>query len=140
MVKVIGVLTLGKDAELKEDPSWGSSLISFSAVHSKKYTNKKGEKVENSIWVNCEYWVKNTAILPYLKKGAVVYVEGEPKVNGWFNKGTEQVSTSLGCKIQSIDIVKFAEKKEAVHEGNALQQEPQEGRTFENAAEDDLPF
>jgi len=134
MVKLVGIVRIGKDAELITDPSWASSLIKFSGVHSRSYTNKQGEKVDSSLWIEFEYWTKKENLVEYFKKGTVLYVEGEPKSSGWYNKQTEQVNTKLTCKLFSFEFVPAQPRKEDVTPVAAPDAK------FEEAGEGDLPF
>ena len=66
---------VGADAEVKDFPT--SQLISFSVAVSESYTNKQGEKVTNTTWVECSRWTNNVSIAQYIKKGDLIYVEGK---------------------------------------------------------------
>ena len=139
MVKLTGVLRLGADAELVENPSWSNALIKFNAVHSGSYKDSSGNKLDTSLWVQCDYWVKSKAILPYLLKGAIVYIEGEPKSSGWVSKSTGAVQTSLGCNVKSLEIVSFVKKDELAYLAEDAKEE-QKPKGFVLADEDDMPF
>lgn len=74
-VQLIG--RLGKDPEIRTFDS-GKKQASFTIATSDKYTNQKGEKVEDTQWHNIVIWGKLAEVAEkYLKKGNEVAVEGK---------------------------------------------------------------
>lgn len=74
-VTLIG--NLGMDPEVKNLES-GSTLAKFSMATTDKYTNNKGEKIQDTTWHNLVAWGKTAEIAEkYLKKGSQVAVEGK---------------------------------------------------------------
>jgi single-strand DNA-binding protein len=126
MIKLSAIGTLGKDAEAKKVGE--SGLIAFSIAVDQSFKKKNGEKVEKTTWVDANLWTDSPALLSYLKKGASVYLEGEPEVRAYASKDGE-VKGSLSVRVRELKIVKFANDsaKEAVASG------VEEGN-------DDLPF
>jgi len=80
--QIIGML--GADATLSEHN--GLKIANFSVCHSEKYKDANGVTVNKSVWVSVGWFLKSTAILPYLKKSVSVYVEGTPSVDTYVNK------------------------------------------------------
>src|SRR3990172_12825676 len=75
--KTIVVGHLGRDPELRYTQA-GDGVCSFSVATSRKYTNKVGEKIEETTWFKVAVWGKmGEACQEYLKKGSLVLVEGE---------------------------------------------------------------
>lgn len=71
--------TLGKDAEVKtlED---GRAVVSFSIAVNEQYTNKLGDKIESTEWINIEAWDGLATILGnYGKKGTNLHVSAKFK-------------------------------------------------------------
>ena len=64
----------------------GKNCINFNVAHGESYKDANGVKVEKSTWISCAYWVENTAISPYLKKGTLVYVKGKPEATAYQDK------------------------------------------------------
>lgn len=64
---------LGADAEVKN--SNGREFVSFRIANTDKWTDDAGVTHENTIWVDCIINGKPN-VLPYLKKGQCVYVQG----------------------------------------------------------------
>lgn len=68
---------LGNDPEIINLES-GRKLAKFSMATNEAYTNKKGEKVENTEWHNIVAWGKTAEIIEsYLTKGKEVMVAGK---------------------------------------------------------------
>lgn len=63
---------------LGKDPETINSATKFSLATSKKYTNKSGEKIEDTQWHQIVAFGKTGETLQkFLKKGDQVYIEGE---------------------------------------------------------------
>jgi single-strand DNA-binding protein len=77
MIKMLMLGYLGRDAALRQTDA-GSSVINFSCCHTESWTDSRGERQERATWVDCSYWTEKHGILPYLKKGTMVYLEGIP--------------------------------------------------------------
>lgn len=74
--KLIIVGNLGKDPEMRYAPN-GDAVTSFSVATSRKYTDKSGQKVEETTWFRVSVWGKQAETCnQYLKKGSKVLVEG----------------------------------------------------------------
>jgi len=86
--QIIGLL--GADATLSEHN--GLKIANFSVCHSEKYKDANGVTVNKSVWVSVGWFLKSTAILPYLKKGVAVYIDGTPSVDTYKNKDGQTVA------------------------------------------------
>lgn len=79
---------IGKDATLNKMDR-GVMAINFPVAHNKNWKDKKsGEMKTKTTWVNCTIWKKegaNLRILDYLKKGALVDLEGTPFAKAFKN-------------------------------------------------------
>lgn len=143
MNKQILTGNIGKDAEVK-DFNNGNSVINFSVAHTEKWKDKQGNPQEKTTWVDCNWFINNTAIAQYLKKGAKVLIEGEPTARAYVNGQGEAVAI-LGCTVRSLEITSF------VNNDNPQQPKPQQQQknnfppapnfnSNNNNQEDDLPF
>ena len=74
MIKLIGILNLGSDATLNVVN--GKQVVNFNAAHTDKYKNQQGVETSKTTWISCNYWSDKVGIVPYLKKGTQVYLEG----------------------------------------------------------------
>ena len=65
----------------------GSVVSKFNVASSRKYTNKKGETVNETEWFRFEAWGKLAEIVDkYLDKGSQVYVEGRMRTEKYKDK------------------------------------------------------
>jgi len=99
--KVILIGNLGKDPEMRTIEG-GISVAKFPLATSEVYKNKEGQKVTQTEWHNVVLWrgLAETAER-FLKKGSLVYVEGQLRSRSWDDKDgnkryiTEIVGNSL---------------------------------------------
>ena len=91
--QIIG--NLGRDPEIKTIPS-GQKVASFSLACSEKYTDKNGQKVEKTEWINCKAWGKLAEIIEkYVKKGSQIYVEGKLETQSFEKDGVKKYKTEI---------------------------------------------
>ena len=84
--KVILVGNLGADPEVRHLES-GSKVANISIATSESYTNKSGERVEQTEWHRVELWDRLAELAEqYLSKGRTVYVEGRIRTNTYQDK------------------------------------------------------
>jgi single-strand DNA-binding protein len=90
---------LGKDPELKYMPS-GDAVCNFSIATGESYKNKQGEKVEKTEWHNIVMYRRLAEVAgEYLRKGALVYLEGKLKTRKWQDKnGVDRYTTEVEAR------------------------------------------
>jgi single-strand DNA-binding protein len=90
--KVILIGNLGSDPEVRYLES-GSAVAKFSIATTESYTNKNGERVDNTEWHRIELWEGLAKVAEkYLKKGNQVYIEGRIRTDNWTDKEGQQKS------------------------------------------------
>ncbi len=83
LMKVIGVVRLSRDVEFRYTQS-GSAVASFAVASSKKYKTKAGEQKKDTTFIDCVAFSGLAEICnKYLKKGSLVYIVGELKLEQW---------------------------------------------------------
>ncbi|MFY8171057.1 MAG: single-stranded DNA-binding protein [Sphingobacteriaceae bacterium] len=94
--KVILVGHLGKDPEVRHLEN-GVAVASFSLATTETYTNKAGEKSEQTEWHNIVLWRGLAEVAEkYLKKGKQIYVEGKIRTRSWDDKeGIKRYTTEV---------------------------------------------
>lgn len=98
--KVILVGNLGRDPELRKTAG-GAPVTDFAIATTDKYTDKSGQRQEQTEWHNIVCWNRLAEIASqYLKKGSSVFIEGKLRTRSWEDNGhkkykTEIVATSL---------------------------------------------
>jgi single-strand DNA-binding protein len=125
-VQLIG--RVGKDPEIKHLES-GSSVANFTLATSEKYTNKKGEKVENTEWHSIVAWNKLAEIIEkYIEKGDLIYIEGKLTYRKYEGKDGE---TKYITEIKADGLEMLS--------GKSKQNKP-EPSLPDNEPSDDLPY
>jgi len=122
--------------------SSGASLTEFSLAVNKKYTDKSGEKHDETEWVNCKAWGKQSETLEkYVSKGSKLFVSGNLKTRSWEGDQGKQYRTEI-----IVNIFEFLDSKgtrggqsESSQEGNSSPE--QSSFVPENSPhDDDIPF
>jgi single-strand DNA-binding protein len=93
-VQLIG--NLGATPEVKEFDN-GNKMARFTVATSDHYTNKKGEKVNETQWHNIVIWGKLAGIAEkYLEKGSQVVVDGKLTTRNYTDKeGNKKYFTEI---------------------------------------------
>ncbi len=74
--KIIIAGNLGRDPEMRYAPN-GDAVTSLNVATNRKYTDKGGQKVEETTWFRVSVWGKQAETCnQYLKKGSKVLIEG----------------------------------------------------------------
>ena len=96
MNKAILIGRLGKDPELKSTPS-GTAVANFSMATTERYTDKQGEKQEQTEWHRITVWGKLAEICnEYLSRGSQVALEGRIQTRDWEDKdGNKRYTTEI---------------------------------------------
>ena len=117
-VQLIG--RLGKDPESRKLKN-GSTVASFSLAVSSRW-KKDGAAQESTEWVNVEAWGRTAEICEeYLRKGALVYLEGPLKTERYEDKSgaTKYFTKVVAMQLQMLDRKPSEEPSMAVEEEQA---------------------
>jgi single-strand DNA-binding protein len=131
MIKLQIVGNLGRDAVVREVN--GTNVIGFSVAHTDRYKDSAGNQQERTTWVDCSYWTDRTGILPYLKKGTLVYAEGAPSAEA-FTARDGSAGVALRLRVFTVQLLGSGPRSEGSAEPA---QEMAGAGTVES---DDLPF
>ena len=107
--KVTLVGRLGKDPEVRHFDN-NSSVCNFTIATSESYTDKEGQRIDQTEWHNLAIWKKGLVDVAekYLKKGHLVYVEGKLRTRSWDDQnGNKRYTTEV-----VVDSFKMLEKRE----------------------------
>ncbi|MCO5232944.1 MAG: single-stranded DNA-binding protein [Chitinophagales bacterium] len=102
-VQLVG--NLGRNPEMKTFEN-GNSIAKFSLATSESYTNKLGEKVQDTQWHNIVAWGKLAKIAEeQLEKGKEVSVKGKITYKNYEDKnGVKKIFTEIVAEeIECID-------------------------------------
>lgn len=111
--KSILIGNVGSDAQINVVGE--SSVINFNLCTTRTWKNASGEKMKKDTWFSCAYWLKNTAIAQYIKKGSLLYVEGEPEAVIYKNKDDIQVA-QLKLNVSEIKLLSKPQQRDSTPE------------------------
>tara|TARA_R110002020_G_C16274431_1_gene771347 strand:- start:189 stop:557 length:369 start_codon:yes stop_codon:yes gene_type:complete len=90
---------LGRPPMLKYLPS-GDAVAEFSVAVTNKWTDKKGQKQEETEWFSVEAFNKLAETCnQHLIKGSQVYVEGKTKTDHWEKEGVKRQKSKIVAKV-----------------------------------------
>lgn len=94
--KVILIGNLGKDPEVRHLEN-GAVVANFPLATSETFTDKNGNKTENTDWHDVVAWRGLAEIVEkYVKKGQKIYVEGKLRKRSWQDKeGNTRYTTEV---------------------------------------------
>ena len=95
---------LGTDPELKATPS-GNYVCEFKIANNESWTNKQGQKQQNTYWFSVVVWGKaGENCAKYLKKGSEAIVQGKVVTRSYSNKEgkTKKVTEIVASSVKFI--------------------------------------
>lgn len=96
MLKAEIIGTIGADAEVKEFS--GKKYVSLSVACSEYSKDQQGNRTETTTWVSVLWYGDGGGLLPYLKKGAKVFIRGNLKAKAYTDKqGAAQASININA-------------------------------------------
>ena len=106
-VQLLG--NIGKDPEVRETKA--GNIVNLTMATSEKYTDKSGQKQENTEWHNLVVFGKLADVVAkYVKKGDKLYVEGSITTRKWEDKeGNTRYTTEI--KVRDLTMLGGTEKK-----------------------------
>ena len=136
--KVILVGNLGKDPEIRHLDN-GVAMANFSLATTESYTNKQGERVNQTEWHNVVLWRGLADIAEkYLKKGNSVYIEGKIVTRKWEDKDN---NTRYSTDIVADKMTMLGSKQESTSTAQPKITEPINSLDpSDESNNDDLPF
>lgn len=100
--KVLLVGRLTADPELRTTPS-GTHVVSFSIATNRNWTDKSGQRKEDTEFHNIVAWGRQADIVnQFLKKGSLILVEGRLQTRSWEGKDgqTRRTTEIIAERIQ----------------------------------------
>lgn len=96
MLKAEIIGTIGADAEVKEFS--GKKYVSLSVACNDYVKDQQGNRTETTTWVSVLWYGDGGGLLPYLKKGAKVFIRGNLKAKAYTDKqGAAQASININA-------------------------------------------
>jgi|SRR5690554_657052 len=148
--KVIILGNLGVDPEVRTLES-GTKVCRLSIATSESYTNKAGDRVEQTEWHSVTLWRGLAEVAEkYLRKGNKVYIEGKLRTRSYKDKdGIEKYITEIvGDNMELLGSAPTPgtgrsaspSTSENAESQPQAQQSSGTGKSQSNENEDDLPF
>ena len=78
-MNIIGRLT--RDAEVRTTSN-DKQVVNFSIATNESYRNKQGERIEQTTYFDCSYWLTPN-VAKFLTKGKLVELSGRISARGW---------------------------------------------------------
>lgn len=129
-VFLMGNLT--RDPEVRTTPS-GAAVADLGLAVNERYTNRDGEKVETTCFVDLVAWRRQAELCQeYLAKGSLVSVEGSLKLDQWETEAGEKRS-KLRVTANRIQFLGRPRNGNGSNAGN-------ETHDREPAEEENMPF
>ncbi|MDG2431318.1 single-stranded DNA-binding protein [Flavobacterium sp.] len=130
-MNIIGRLT--KDAEIHKTPR-DKQVVNFSVAINDSYRNKQGERIEQTSYFNCSYWISPN-VAKILNKGALAELTGRVSARAWTASNGE-LKSSLNFHTSTIKL-HGGSKKIEFSQGITKQDNT---KTFTPEPAEDLPF
>lgn len=103
MLKAEIIGNLGADAQIKNDA--GRQYVQFSVADTFKFKRQDGTVVENTNWVSCFMRQTDAGVVPYLKKGAKVFVRGNLELRLFSSEKDRCMKAGATINVQTIELV-----------------------------------
>lgn len=103
--KVILMGNLTRDPELRVTPG-GLAICKFSLAVNRTFTDKAGEKREETAFVDIDSFGRQAETLSkYVTKGSPLFVEGRLKLDQWEDKNTGEKRSRLGVVLENFQFM-----------------------------------
>ncbi len=126
IMNIIGRVT--KDAQVRT-LSNSKQVVNFSVAINDSYRNKAGERIEQTTYFDCAYWL-SVKVATILTKGTLVELTGRVSARGWTGNNGE-VYAGLNFNTSQIKTHGGGKKSETVQATTG---------TTTDKPENDLPF
>lgn len=148
--KVVIVGNLTRDIEVRYLAS-GQAVADVSLAINESYKGKDGNKVENTVFVDCTLWGKTAEIAgQYLAKGKPVLFEGRLTTEKWDDKETGQKRSKMKVTVESMQLLgspsggkDAPQAEERPRQQQRAQQSPPKQESFYGSVDpggDEVPF
>lgn len=94
---------VGRDAQTQVLEG-GQNIVNFNVCVNKVWKDKNGEKQKKDTWFSCSYFCKSSAVAAYIKKGTLLYLEGEVEVRTYKSR-TGEPAASLQVNVTEIKLL-----------------------------------
>lgn len=103
MLQTAIIGNLGADAEVKEVN--GKKFVSFNVAHTERWKTEDEVTHEKTLWVSCALNGDGGNILPYLKKGTMIYAIGRTSTRVYSSEKERGFVAGINLSVQHIELV-----------------------------------
>lgn len=103
MFRAIIIGNLGSDARVEANN--GRPFVSFSVAHNDRFVKEDGTVKETSQWVSCTLNGDGGKLLPFLKKGRQVYVEGRASVRCFSSEKERRFVAGVNLNVDHLELI-----------------------------------
>lgn len=100
-LSVIG--NLGSDAEVRARED-NSKFVTFKVADSNRWTDLKGIIHESTQWISCVLNGDGGKLLPFLKRGVKVFVEGRPSYRVYSSQKERAVKAGVDIAVTTVEL------------------------------------
>ncbi|MFZ4860924.1 single-stranded DNA-binding protein [Sphingobacterium sp. Mn56C] len=130
-MNITGRLT--RDAEVRTT-SQDKQVVNFSVATNDSYRNKQGERIEQTTYFDCSYWISPN-VAKILTKGTLVELTGRVSARAWTSNDGE-AHAGLNFHTSNIKLHGGAKKSESIQ----VNAKTKSNKVVPQPVEDDLPF
>ncbi len=113
----------------------GGSVAKFALAESEVYTDKAGEKQENTLFIECQAFGKKGEVMnTYLKKGRSVFIEGKLVQDKWEDKESGQKRSKIIVTVEDFQFIGGKPAEEGSQDTKQTKAKPAPRK------KDDIPF
>lgn len=136
-MNIIGRVT--KDAQVRT-LSDSRQVVNFSVAINESYKNKKGDRVEQTTFFECAYWI-SPRVAEWLTKGTVVELTGMVSARAWTGNDGE-LRAGLNFNTSNIKLHGGGKKSEGMQVAKTGQtaEQGESKKVSIKEPEDDIPF
>lgn len=139
MIKVEIIGNLGADAQLQEKN--GNRFVAFRVANTDKWVDKStGQVIESTQWISCTLNGDGGALLPYLKRGAKVFVRGNAQFVVFSSAKTRQMEVGVNLFVREIELCGGAKENQQQPQQPAQQHEKNAKKGKQKQNTDDMSF
>lgn len=94
---------LGADAQIKSEN--GKSFVSFNVGHNDRWQGQDGVVHESTVWVSCALNGDGGGLLPYLRKGRTVFVQGRGSARVYSSEKARGYVAGLNISVDRLELI-----------------------------------
>lgn len=103
MLQFQAIGNLGADAKVVNEN--GKQFVSFNVGHNDRWRGQDGVEHESTTWISCAMNGDGGRLLPFLKKGRLVFVEGKGSARVYSSEKARGMVAGLNIMVDRLELV-----------------------------------